>query len=159
MADKKKQHAEASAEVDEQVSIPSLTEDSNELGVIRINNSVVAGIVRLATKDVPGVVNVGGGGVVEGITEFFSKKESERGVTVAEAKGGGYEIEVRVTLKFGIDLAKTGVAIQEAVREQILSMTGNPASRIDVVIDDIKMDAPDKDDAPLPALSESANEA
>lgn len=156
MADKKKQEVEAS-EDEEQVSIPSLTEDSNELGVIRINNSVVAGIVRLATKDVPGVVNVGGGGVVEGITEFFSKKESERGVTVNEAKGGGYEIEVRVTLKFGIDLAKTGVAIQEAIREQILTMTGNPASKIDVVIDDIKMDSPDKDDdtPALPGVGES----
>ena len=153
MAAKSKQETEDSEE-DEQVSIPSLSEDSNELGVIRINNSVVAGIVRLATKDVPGVVNVGGGGVVEGITEFFSKKESERGVTVTEAKGGGYEIEVRVTLKFGIDLAKTGVAIQEAVGEQILSMTGNPASKIDVVIDDIKMDTPEKDDEDSP-LSEA----
>lgn len=140
MATKKKQ------EPTEDFSIPTLSEESNDLGDIRINHSVIAGIVRLATMSLPGVVNVGGGGVVEGITEFFSKKESERGVKVSESQGGGYEIEVRVVLEFGVDLAKTGFAIQEAVRDQILAMTGNPASRIDVIIDDIKMDTPEKEE-------------
>ncbi|MDG1138375.1 MAG: Asp23/Gls24 family envelope stress response protein [Opitutales bacterium] len=127
-------------------SIPTISGESSELGCIRINHSVVAGIVRLATQSVTGVVNVGGGGVVEGLTDFFSKKESERGVKVAEAKDGGYDIEVRVVLEFGVDLAKVGVAIQEAVRDQILAMTGNHSKNIDVVIDDIKMDSSDKDD-------------
>ncbi len=127
-------------------SIPTISGESSELGCIRINHSVVAGIVRLATQSVTGVVNVGGGGVVEGLTDFFSKKESERGVKVAEAKDGGYDIEVRVVLEFGVDLAKVGVAIQEAVRDQILAMTGNHTKNIDVVIDDIKMDSSDKDE-------------
>ena len=111
----------------EETSIPTLSEESSELGTIRINHSVVAGIVRLATQSVKGVVNVGTAGVVEGLTDFFSKKESERGVKVTESSDGGYEIEVRVVLEFGVDLAKTGVAIQETIRDQILSMTGNHA--------------------------------
>ena len=126
-------------------SIPTISEESSELGCIRINHSVVAGIVRLATQSVSGVVNVGGGGVVEGLTDFFSKKESERGVKVAESSKGGYDIEVRVVLQFGVDLAKVGVSIQEAIRDQILAMTGNHAKTIDVVIDDIKMDSSDRE--------------
>jgi len=131
-------------ETEEEI-IPTISEESSELGTIRINHSVVAGIVRLATQSVQGVVNVGGGGVVEGLTDFFSKKESERGVKVTESPDGGYEIEVRVVLEFGVDLAKIGMQIQEAVRDQILAMTGNHARNIDVVIDDIKMDSGDKD--------------
>lgn len=126
-------------------TIPTISEESSELGTIRINHSVVAGIVRLATQSVPGVVNVGGGGVVEGLTDFFSKKESERGVRVSESGEGGYDIEVRVVLEFGVDLAKIGLSIQESIRDQILSMTGNHAKVIDVVIDDIKMEGNDKD--------------
>ncbi|OUU42459.1 MAG: Asp23/Gls24 family envelope stress response protein [Verrucomicrobia bacterium TMED56] len=126
--------------------IPTISEESSELGTIRINHSVVAGIVRLATQSVDGVVNVGGGGVVEGLTDFFSKKESERGVKVTESSEGGYEIEVRVVLEFGVDLAKIGMSIQEAIRDQILAMTGNHTKTIDVVIDDIKMDANEKED-------------
>ena len=126
-------------------SIPSISEESSELGSIRINHSVVAGIVRLATQSVTGVVNVGGAGVVEGLTDFFSKKESERGVKVSESTDGGYDIEVRVVLEFGVDLAKVGVSIQEAIRDQILAMTGNHAKNIDVVIDDIKLEPTDKE--------------
>ena len=129
-----------------ETSIPTLSEESSELGTIRINHSVIAGIVRLATQSVEGVVNVGTAGVVEGLTDFFSKKESERGVKVTETTDGGYEIEVRVVLEFGVDLAKTGVTIQETIRDQILSMTGNQARSIDVIIDDIKMDSQDKDE-------------
>ena len=124
-------------------SIPTISEESSELGSIRINHSVVAGIVRLATQSVTGVVNVGGAGVVEGLTDFFSKKESERGVKVSESTDGGYDIEVRVVLEFGVDLAKVGVSIQEAIRDQILAMTGNHAKNIDVVIDDIKLEPSD----------------
>ena len=126
-------------------TIPTISEESSELGSIRINHSVVAGIVRLATQSVPGVVNGGGGGVVEGLTDFFSKKESERGVEVSESSDGGYDIEVRVVLEFGVDLAKVGVRIQESIRDQILAMTGNHAKTIDVVIDDIRMESSDKE--------------
>lgn len=129
----------------EEEIIPTISEESSELGTIRINHSVVAGIVRLATQSVEGVVNVGGGGVVEGLTDFFSKKESERGVKVTESAENGYEIEVRVVLEFGVDLAKIGTTIQESIRDQILAMTGNHAKTIDVVIDDIKMDGGGKD--------------
>lgn len=127
-------------------SIPTFSEESGSLGTIRINHSVVAGIVRLATQSVKGVINVGGAGVVEGLTDFFAKKESERGVSVSENEDGTYKIEVRVVLRFGVDLAKTGGMIQEAIRDQILSMTGNHASVIDVVIDDIKQESLDRDD-------------
>jgi len=130
----------------EETNIPTITEETSELGTIRINHSVIAGIVRLATQSVAGVVNVGTAGVVEGLTDFFSKKESERGVKVKESSDGGYEIEVRVILEFGVDLAKTGLSIQESIRDQILSMTGNHAKSIDVIIDDIKMDAQEKND-------------
>tara|TARA_B100001093_G_scaffold458427_1_gene470856 strand:- start:2962 stop:3408 length:447 start_codon:yes stop_codon:yes gene_type:complete len=126
-------------------SIPTISEESSELGSIKINHSVIAGIVRLATQSVIGVVNVGGAGVVEGLTDFFSKKESERGVKVSESTDGGYDIEVRVVLEFGVDLAKVGVSIQEAIRDQILAMTGNHAKNIDVVIDDIKMEPTEKE--------------
>jgi uncharacterized alkaline shock family protein YloU len=128
-------------------AIPTFSEESGTLGTIRINHSVVAGIVRLATQSVQGVINVGGAGVVEGLTDFFAKKESERGVSVSEADDGTYTIEVRVVLRFGVDLAKTGAMIQEAIRDQILSMTGNHASTIDVVIDDIKQESLDRDDS------------
>ena len=53
-----------------------------------------------------------------------------------------------MVLKFGVDLAKTGTQVQDAIREQILSMTGNHAKIINVVIDDIKQESLDPDEDP-----------
>jgi len=60
-------------------SIPTFSEETGSLGTIRINHSVIAGIVRLATQSVKGVINVGGAGVVEGLTDFFSKRNPSVG--------------------------------------------------------------------------------
>ena len=38
----------AKEEVIEEVTIPTISEESSELGTIRINHSVIAGIVRLS---------------------------------------------------------------------------------------------------------------
>ena len=61
-----------STEANTESTIPTVSEDSNTLGDIRINHSVVASIVRLAAIEVSGVAAVGGG-FVEGIAEIFSK--------------------------------------------------------------------------------------
>ena len=133
-------NARKKAEAAGDQEFPTITEESTMLGDIKINHSVVASIVRIATMEVDGVFSVGGGGVVEGIAEFLSKKESERGVRVAEGDAGAYEIEVRVILRFGVDLAKVGIRIQETVRDRVMEMTSKPVERIDVVIDGLKME-------------------
>jgi len=116
-----------------------LADDANCLGEIKINHAVVASIVRLAALEVDGTYAIGGS-FVDGITELFSKKESERGVRVTEDAAGNYEIELRVVLRFGVELAKTAVLIQQNVRNQVANMTMKPVSRVDVIIDGVKLD-------------------
>lgn len=120
----------------------STAEDVGALGEIKINHSVVAGIVRFATLKIEGTYSVEGS-FVEGLTELFSKKESERGVRVNEDASGNYEIEVRVILKFGVELTKTAVAIQQNVCDYVTKMTMKPVSRVDVIIDGVQLGDPD----------------
>jgi len=80
---------------DNDSTVPFVSEEQSTLGEIRINHSVVANIVRIATLNVPGVHSVGGGRF-EGIADMFGKREGEKGVRVSEDEGGTYEIEVRV---------------------------------------------------------------
>lgn len=117
--------------------IPSLsTEDSNSLGDIKINHSVVASIVRLAALENGGVFAVAGS-FVEGIADMFSKKE-EKGVRVTESEQGNYLIEIRLILNYGVELAKCAYDVQIAVKDRVENMTGKLVERIDVVIDGVK---------------------
>ncbi|MFO8026442.1 MAG: Asp23/Gls24 family envelope stress response protein [Opitutales bacterium] len=120
-------------------SIPTVSEASNSLGEIRINHSVVANIVRLSALEVVGVAAVGGG-FVDGIAEIFSKKGDERGVRVEEDEAGDYQIEIRVILRFGVELATVATQIQQRIAEQVEKMTSKNVSRVNVVIDGVRTD-------------------
>jgi len=120
-------------------TIPTVSEDSQSLGEIRINHSVVANIVRLAALEVAGVAAVGGG-FVDGIAEIFSKKSDERGVRVDEDEVGDYKMEIRVILRFGVELAAVATQIQQRVAEQVEKMTSKSVARVNVIIDGVRTD-------------------
>ncbi len=126
-------------------TIPTMSEDSNTLGDIRINHSVVASIVRLAALEVSGVAAVGGG-FVDGIAEIFSKKGDERGVRVEEDEVGDYRIEIRVILRFGVELAAVATEIQQRIAEQVEKMTSKSVSRVNVIIDGVRTDDEKEDE-------------
>lgn len=117
--------------------IPTISEEATSLGNIRINHSVVANIVRLAALEVDGIVSVGGG-FVSGIREIFRGKESEHGVHVSENEGEQYVIEVRVVMRFGVELAKVALLAQENIGEQVKRMTMKEVAQVDVIIDGVR---------------------
>lgn len=119
--------------------IPTISEDSNTLGEIHINHSVVASIVRLAALEVTGVAEVcSGGGFVDGITEIFSKKSDERGIQIDKDEVGDYKIKIRVILYFGVELAAAGNEIQQRIVEEVEKMTSKSVAKVDVIIDEVR---------------------
>ena len=126
-------------------TIPTLSEESNTLGDIRINHSVVASIVRLAALEVAGVAAVGGG-FVDGIAEIFSKKSDERGVRVEEDEAGDYRIEIRVVLRFGVELAAVASEMQQRIAKQVEKMTSKSVARVNVIIDGVRTDEDKKNE-------------
>ncbi len=130
--------------------IPTVTEEQNQLGEIKINLHVVGQIVRLAALNVDGVVEVGSSGIGDTIAEIFSKKETDRGVRVTEDEAGNYRIELRVVLRLGVELATVAYLVQQAINDQISKMTNKVVSAVDVIIDGVKMDS----DAKAPSKQE-----
>lgn len=126
-------------ETSQESKIPTISEDSNTLGEIHINHSVVASIVRLAALEVPGVAEVcSGSGFVDGIAEFLSKKSDERGIQINKDEVGDYKICVRVILYFGCALAAVGNEIQQRIAEQVEKMTSKNVAGVDVIIDEVR---------------------
>jgi uncharacterized alkaline shock family protein YloU len=120
---------------DPPVTIPIVSEESNSLGTIEINNAVIAQIVQLCCQEVPGVHAVGGGFA-------FSDLMGSKGVKVHEDENDNYVLKVRVIMKFGVEMGRTAQEIQTRVSNQVEVMTGKPVSKIDVIIEGIAMDKP-----------------
>jgi uncharacterized alkaline shock family protein YloU len=48
-------------------------------------------------------------------------------------------------MRFGVELAKVATQVQEQVREQVQRMTSNDVSRVDVIIDGVKLVQPNSE--------------
>jgi uncharacterized alkaline shock family protein YloU len=130
----------------------SITEDS-DLGSIQINNQVVAMIVAMAAKEVPGVAGMATGGFSENLAGFFGgKKETSTGVSIAEDDDGAYIIGVKLILDFGVRLAKVAEDVQVAVRDQVQNMTNKDVARVDVIVDGVRAPASAQDETNVPTL-------
>ncbi|MCH2613374.1 MAG: Asp23/Gls24 family envelope stress response protein [Opitutales bacterium] len=108
------------------------------LGQIKVNHTVVSTIVKMAAINVSGVLAVGGS-FVENFIAQISSKESDKGVRVSEDEAGNYEIEIRVFMEYGVELAKPAETLQMIVAKQVTNMTGKPVANVDVIIEGVKM--------------------
>ena len=125
-----------STEPSEMQEIPTIGEETGTLGSIQINLAVIKSIVRMAAKEVDGVLAVGRGGIVDDVSSFI-KKDSGAGIHVEE-ENDSYFITVRLILAFGYQLAKTADEVQRVVRDQVTKMTNKQVARVDIMIEGVR---------------------
>ena len=119
-------------------NLEPIQEESGE-GSISINLEVVAEIVAMAAKEVPGVVSLASGGIKDDIAGLFGgRKDGSSSVTIKEEGDGSYSIGVKLILTFGVQLAKVAQAVQVSIREQVENMTNKEVSKVNVIVDGIR---------------------
>lgn len=119
-----------------------IQEDSG-LGSISINNQVVAEIVAMAAREVPGVLSLASGGIKDDIAGLFgARRDGGSSVSINEQPDGSYHITVKLILSFGVQLAKVAQSVQTAVQERVENMTNKEVSRVDIVVDGIRREEP-----------------
>lgn len=119
---------------DDVSDLESLQEESG-LGSIQINNNVVANIVAMAAKEVPGVHGIASGGLRDDLKGLFNNRSAS--ISVDEDEQGRYRIKVKLILVFGVRLAKVAGEVQNAVRDQVENMTDKEVFRVDVIVDEV----------------------
>lgn len=107
--------------------------EGQPVGSLKISQDVIATIVRVATLEVEGVdslVEPGGKSGVMG--KFFGKKPIKISLSDDFA-----EVEIGVRLKFGAQITPVCTRIQQAVKENIQTMTGMAVSTVNVLVEGI----------------------
>lgn len=103
-------------------------EKEQENGQITYANEVIATIVSVATTEVEGIAGIAGTGSVSGI---LAKGRTPRGVKVDMADGD-VNVDISVTVDYGMPIQKVGRSAQENVRKSIESMTGLHVEKVDL---------------------------
>lgn len=99
-----------------------------ESGQITYANEVIATIVSVATTEVDGISGIAGANAISGI---LAKGKTPRGVKV-DVDGQNVDVDVSVTVDYGMPIQKVGRNAQENVRKSIESMTGLHVEKVDL---------------------------
>ena len=103
-------------------------EKDQESGQITYANEVIATIVSVATTEVEGISGIAGSGAISGI---LAKGKTPRGIKV-DMDGENVDVDVSVTVDYGMPIQKVGRNAQENVRKSIESMTDLHVEKVDL---------------------------
>lgn len=136
-SEKKSDVQEVPAAVNAQTSAEtSLME--GELGEIKIHENVIANLVAMATRKVPGVSRLAGSTVVDAIASIVgSRRMQARAITVGIAGDNCVTIDLKLNILIGYRLPDVVQAVQRAVIDNIESVTGMTVTRVNVAVQDI----------------------
>ena len=105
-------------------------ERDQESGQITYANEVIATIVTVATTEVEGISGIAG--APSSITGILAKgSKTPRSVHV-DMVGEDVNVDVSVTVDYGMPIQKVGRNAQENVRKSIESMTGLHVDKVDL---------------------------
>lgn len=120
-------------------------------GRTSIADSVVAKIAGIATRDVSGVYDLGGGTarVVGAIRERIpgSKTNHSQGVTV-EVGERQAAIDLELVAEYGLSIVDLAEAIRSNVISSVEQMTGLEVTEVNIAITDVHLQAEDTSDEP-----------
>ena len=124
-----------------------------ELGEIKIHENVIANLVAMATRKVPGVSRLAGSTVVDAIASIVgSRRMQARAITVGIAGDNCVTIDLKLNILVGFRLPDVVQQVQRAVIDNIESVTGMTVTRVNVAVQDI-------DDKPVDEDEEEGEEA
>jgi len=103
-------------------------EKDQDNGQITYANEVISTIVSVATTEVEGISGIVGATSMSGI---IGKGRTPRGVRV-DMDGQDVNVDVSVTVDYGMPIQKVGRNAQENVRKSIESMTGLHVEKVDL---------------------------
>ena len=103
-------------------------EKDQDNGQITYANEVISTIVSVATTEVEGISGIVGATSISGI---LAKGKTPRGVRV-DMNGQDVNVDVSVTVDYGMPIQKVGRSAQENVRKSIESMTGLHVEKVDL---------------------------
>ncbi|MEA4882874.1 MAG: Asp23/Gls24 family envelope stress response protein [Clostridia bacterium] len=105
-------------------------EDRPSLGSVKITNEVVAVVAGLAATEVEGIAGMGGG-LADGISELWGKKNLSRGVKV-EVGEREAAVDLSVVVKYGAVIPEICAQVQKNVKQAIEVMTGLDVVEVNV---------------------------
>ena len=116
---------------------------AEENGTIQISEEVIASIAALAVREVEGVYGLSTSTSLD-LGSIIGKKNLRKGIRVTFGEEG-FDIACNLVVRMGSPVVAVAKAVQEAICEEVTSMTGTRPTRVNVNVSGIAVPkAPEK---------------
>lgn len=109
--------------------------------VVKVHESVIASIARRAATSVPGVVRFAGNNLLDNLADIVGSNRLDRSISV-EMEPASVSIELRLILSANCYIPQVAKAIQTAVVNDIVNMTGMQVTKVNVFVIDLESPQP-----------------
>ena len=110
----------------------------NELGKVDIADEVVASIAGFATIGCAGVVGMAAVRASDGLAELLRRENLNRGVKISYQEDQ-LVIDLHVIIEYGVSMLTVANNVVDAVRYNVLHMTGANIGSINVCVQGIRV--------------------
>jgi len=107
-----------------------------DFGIVKIHKKVISSIASIATKEVDGVIKIGGN-LKSRILEILRKDDCS-GIDVEIDKNNEVKITIPVVIKYGFNLPQVAGQIQDNVRKAMERMTDLSLKEINIEVQEIE---------------------
>ncbi len=114
-------------------------EMSNEMGKIIMTEDLVASIAGYAAGENYGIVGMSAKKASDAIIEFIKKDNLKRGIKVAAVGPGEVDIDLYVTLEYGVSLPAVAQNARHNVRYRVQEMTGLTVRNVNIFVEGIRV--------------------
>ena len=115
-----------------------ISEKTNEMGLVKIHENVIASIVRKVTCSIKGVVRLAGSPLLDNIAEIVgSRKIHDRAISIDLSGNDDVKIEVKINVAYGVHVPTLAVEVQTAIMEEVEKITGMHVSQVNVIVQEL----------------------
>ena len=115
-------------------------EMKTDLGTITVNDDIIASIAGYAAVENYGIVGMNAKKAADTFVELFGKDNLKRGVKATTGTDKQVEIDLYVTLEYGVSLPAVAQNTRSNVRYRVEEMTGLKVRSVNVHVEAIRVD-------------------
>lgn len=114
-------------------------EIKNKMGRIVMDEELVASIAGYAAVENYGIVGMNAKKAADTIVELIRKDNLKRGIKVTAVGESEVNIELYVTLEYGVSLSAVASNARDNVRYRVEEMTGLSVRNVDIFVEGIRV--------------------
>jgi len=111
----------------------------NELGVITIDNEVIARIAGLAAMDCYGIVGMAAKNVKDGLVQLLKLESLTKGVRLTISEDSAI-VDLHIIVEYGTNISAIGETLISTVKYRVEEYTGLRVEKINIFVEGVRVD-------------------